>query len=323
MLEPVASASTINSATTTSAGSNSDPIIGDAPLRTVRANGVDICTQAFGDPRHPALLMVMGANASMLRYPLGFCEMLAARGRYVIRYDNRDTGQSTTYPPGEPPYTVPDMARDAVGVLDAYEISRAHVLGFSLGGLIVQHLALDHRARIITGIPMCTSPDPAAIAAASQGSHEDGLLPPPTAEMMKIIERVAATDWTDPAASVEAWVAEDRIINGSVHPFDERFSRATVNTEIRRARNLVSQRSNHPVAIHKTPAWRHRLGGIRTPMLVIHGPDDPCFPLAHGQALAAAIPEARLLVFPGLGHSLAAPNWPRLVDEIIAHTSAR
>ena len=102
----------------------------------ITANGVDLCTESFGSPADPALLLIMGATASMIAWPDAFCEKLAAGGRFVIRYDSRDTGRSTVYPPGTPPYTLEDLADDAIGVLDAYGIDRAHVAGMSLGGMI-------------------------------------------------------------------------------------------------------------------------------------------------------------------------------------------
>src|SRR3712207_9520560 len=108
----------------------------------VRANGVDLCTQAFGSSADPVVLLVMGSNASMLRSREDICRLLAAGGRFVIRYDHRDTGRSTAFPPYQPPYVVADLVRDALGVLDAYGVDRAHVFGFSLGGVIVEQLAV-------------------------------------------------------------------------------------------------------------------------------------------------------------------------------------
>src|SRR5262245_14008053 len=115
--------------------------------RMVKSNGVDICTEEFGDVAAPTVLLVMGAGASMLRWPEDFCQQIASGGRHVVRYDNRDTGRSTTYPPGSPEYTVEDLADDAVRVLDAYGIDRAHVVGASMGGMIAQQVALRHPDR--------------------------------------------------------------------------------------------------------------------------------------------------------------------------------
>jgi pimeloyl-ACP methyl ester carboxylesterase len=107
---------------------------------SITANGVALCTEAFGDPGNPPVLLIMGACVSMLGWDDRLCQGLAAGGRYVIRYDHRDTGRSVTYEPGKPQYTLQDMAADAVGVLDAYRLGRAHLVGMSLGGIIAQLL---------------------------------------------------------------------------------------------------------------------------------------------------------------------------------------
>src|SRR5688572_14306056 len=126
--------------------------------RVIRADGVELATQSFGDPAHPPVLLIMGVMASMLWWPDEFCERLANRRRYVVRYDNRDTGRSTTYEPGLPTYTFDDMADDAVRVLDAYEISSAHLVGMSMGGMIAQLATLKHLARVASLTAISTSP---------------------------------------------------------------------------------------------------------------------------------------------------------------------
>src|SRR5687767_7359201 len=111
--------------------------------RTIDANGVELCTESFGDPADPPILLVMGVGASMLWWEEGFCRMLAETGRFVIRYDHRDTGRSVSYPAGRPPYTGMDMVADAVGVLDAHALPAAHIVGVSAGGAFAQVLALE------------------------------------------------------------------------------------------------------------------------------------------------------------------------------------
>ena len=125
---------------------------------TIRRGEVDIATEAFGHPTDPALLLIMGAMASMLWWPEDFCEQLAARGHFVIRYDNRDTGLSTTDPLGEPGYTLSDMAQDAVAILDGYRIKTADIIGMSMGGFIAQRVALSYPARVRTLTIISSSP---------------------------------------------------------------------------------------------------------------------------------------------------------------------
>src|SRR5918994_37613 len=119
--------------------------------RTMRAeiNGAELCVDTIGNPGDPAVLLIMGGAGSMDRWEEPFCERLAAAGRYVIRYDHRDTGGSTTYPPGKPGYTGDDLVADALGVLDHLGVERAHVFGLSMGGGIAQRIAVDHPERLL------------------------------------------------------------------------------------------------------------------------------------------------------------------------------
>jgi pimeloyl-ACP methyl ester carboxylesterase len=178
----------------------------EAVQRMIKTNEVDLCTQAFGDPANPALLLIMGATASMVRWPESLCRQLADSGLYVMRYDNRDTGISTSYAPYAPPYTAVDLAEDALGILDAYGIQRAHTWGISLGGMIIQQLAINRPDRLVTATNMSSTPDPKAIgAAATGGGVSHGHLPGPTPVVLELIELLANVDWHDPAAAVEAW----------------------------------------------------------------------------------------------------------------------
>jgi pimeloyl-ACP methyl ester carboxylesterase len=124
----------------------------------IEANGVELCTEPFGDRADPPILLVMGIGGSMLWWEEGFCRMLAGGGRFVIRYDHRDTGRSITYQPGRPGYTGSDLVADAAGVLDAYRIAAAHVVGVSAGGALAQLLALDFADRVRSLVLISTSP---------------------------------------------------------------------------------------------------------------------------------------------------------------------
>ena len=155
--------------------------------RLIEANGVELCTEPFGDPGDPPILLVMGIGASMLWWDEGFCRMLADGGRFVIRYDHRDTGRSVSYEPGRPGYRGADLVADAAGVLDAYGIPAAHVVGVSAGGAFAQLLALDFPERV-RSLTLVSS----SIAVAS-----DRALPPPTAEFARFVGAVEV-DWSDP-----------------------------------------------------------------------------------------------------------------------------
>jgi pimeloyl-ACP methyl ester carboxylesterase len=264
--------------------------------RMIDADGALLCTEAFGDPADPPVLLVMGVGASMLWWEDDFCAGLAAGGRFVIRYDHRDTGRSTSDPPGHPTYSGDDLVADAARVLDGYGIARAHVVGVSMGGALAQLLALDFAGRVASLVLMSTSP---------AGPAPD--LPPPT----DAYRAFAAEAPADP-------VAEVRVLNGD-RPFDEARVRSLVARDITRARNPESAQ-NHMLLEGGEP-WRHRLGAIAVPTLVVHGSADPLFPLGHGRALADEIPGAGLLVLDGAGHVLDPADHETVVRAILEHTT--
>jgi pimeloyl-ACP methyl ester carboxylesterase len=274
----------------------------------VEANGVELCTEPFGDPADPTVLLVMGVGASMLWWDERFCRMLAERGRFVVRYDHRDTGRSVTYEPGRPGYGGPDLVADAARVLDAYGIRAAHVVGVSMGGALAQVLALDFPDRVASLVLVSTSP-------AGQG---DGL--PPVTDVYREFLARNTVDWDDAASVIESVVAESRVLAGGRRPFDEAAARALATRDVARADRFASA-SNHAILDGGEP-WRHRLGAIAIPTLVVHGTADPLFPIEHGEALAAEIPGARLVRLPDAGHGLDRADWDAVARAILAHTDS-
>ncbi len=280
--------------------------------RMVATNDVEICTQAFGDPADPAVLLIVGATASMLWWEDEFVTRLADGGRFAIRIDNRDTGASTTFPVGAAPYTLADMAVDAVGVLDAYGVERAHVIGRSMGGMIAQHLALDHADRLNTITLIYSSPEGGDNAPGQRGD-----LPGST----PAFQAAADTDIppNDPDAALTARVALQRALAGTKHPFDAVRARALIEREIARARNYPAATNHSQIVVATTP-WRDRLGEISVPTLVVHGTEDPILPFPHGQALVDEIPGASFYVMEGVGHELPVGEWDGLIEALLAHT---
>ena len=240
----------------------------------VHVNGVDLCVQTHGDRSGPAILLMAGLGSSMDGWDPEFCERLAAGPRFVIRYDHRDTGQSTTDPPGSPSYTGEDLVEDAVGVLDAFAIGSAHLVGISMGGALAQVLALDHPDRVATVTLMSTGP----------GTGSD--LPSMSDGLREFFATTPAPDWSDREAVIDYQVAVRRALAGRAFDEDsvpadvERVLDRTVDPAAGDDRALVPDRG----------PWRHRLGELRVPTLVMHGDADPMFAVPHGEALAAEIP---------------------------------
>ena len=284
-----------------------------ADRRIVRANGVDLYVETFGDPASPALLLIGGAESPMDWWEDELCERLAAGARYVIRYDLRDTGQSVTYEPGAPKYTGSDLVADVVGLLDALGVPRAHLVGISMGGGIAQEVALVHPARVASLTLISTSP---AVAGRAERN-----LPAASAEVKALFaDPPPRPDWSDRAAVIEYMVAAQRPFAGSL-PSDEEALRALVERIVDRTLNIESSLTNHWILEDGEPV-PGRLDDIDAPTLVLHGTEDPLFPYAHAEALAAEIPGARLVPLERMGHQMPPRQlWDRVVAAILEHTS--
>jgi pimeloyl-ACP methyl ester carboxylesterase len=275
----------------------------------IEANGVELCTQPFGDPGDPPILLIMGSGASMLWWEDGFCRMLAGGRRFVIRYDHRDTGRSVTYDPGRPGYTGSDLVADAAGVLDAYEIPAAHVVGVSAGGALGQLLALDHPDRILSLVIISSSP---ALPAGRE-------LPPPTEEFGRFVS-TARVDWADTDSVIDYLVDYARVLAGGRRPFDEPAVRDLARRDVERARDFAAAQ-NHD-AIPDDERQRPPLSQIAAPTLVLHGTADPMFPIEHGEALAAEIPGATMLTLEGAGHGVDRADWATIAGAILEQTGS-
>ncbi len=280
---------------------------------TVDVGGdAELCVEAIGDSAHPALLLIGAATWSMDWWEDGLCRRLADRGRLVVRYDQRDTGRSTSYPPGAPGYTGADLVSDAVAVLDGPGIARAHVLGLSMGGGIAQYLALEHRDRLATLTPMSTSPiDP----------DIEGL-PGMTRELQaSVADASTELDWRNRDAVIDHIVEGERPYAGPGH-FDEPRLRAIAGRAVDRSNDIAASMTNHFLLDSDGPSDPRlsQLEGLST--LVVHSTADPRFPLAHGRALVGALPGAGLLELHDVGHQLPPPHiWEGLIDTLIEHTA--
>jgi pimeloyl-ACP methyl ester carboxylesterase len=268
----------------------------------VIANGVELCVETFGERDDPAVLLIMGAGASMDWWEDGFCRRLAAVGRFVIRYDSRDTGRSVTYPRGEPGYSFADLVADAVGVLDALALPRAHWVGFSMGGAIAQIAALEHPERVASLTLIATSP----------GSGDD--LPGMSDELRDWFEHSSEPPADgDREALIEYLVQAHRAHAAPSREFDDDDVRRLATRAADRSNDMLASLTNIG-AVEGGGPWRERLGELRMPVLVLHGREDPLFPAGHALALAREIPDARLVWLDGMGHELPRAVW----DDVIA-----
>ena len=294
-------------------------VVHSAPA-VAAANGIELTYDTFGERRDPPLLLIMGLGAQMVAWDEEFCGQLAARGYWVIRFDNRDVGRSTRLDAagvpnvgqlfqdalqGKPvtaPYTLRDMARDAIGLLDALTIETAHVVGASMGGMIGQEMAIHHPGRMRSFTSIMSSSGAPGLPQARPEALAILFTPTPT-------EREAYT-----ARFLQMW----KVLRGPGFPLDEARDPA-------RAAETF-ERGVYPAGIARqlaaTLASGDRsaaLAGVRVPTLVIHGDADPLVPLEHGIDTAKRIAGARLLTIPGMGHALPITMWGQIVEAIAGH----
>jgi len=261
-----------------------------------RANGIELEYETFGDSHARPLLLIGGLGTQMITWDEDFCDLLASRGFYVIRFDNRDGGLST-YPDAE--YTLDDMAADAAALLDALGIPAAHVVGASMGGFIAQLVALDHPEHVLTLTSIMSGPN-----------GEDQVRPTPEANAVLLAPAPETRE-----EQVALGLLAKRTLLGPADPYDEPYEQARIERAIDRA--------YHPLgfmrqlqAILAAKSRLPRLSTLNMPVLVIHGDADILVPVENGRKVAAAIPGATLLEIKGMGHDIPKRVWGQVADAI-------
>jgi len=274
----------------------------------------------FGNPTDPALLLIMGFTAQMVAWDEEFCKQLADRGHFVIRFDNRDCGLSTKLhgvpsnsdavimaammetemPPV--PYTLSDMAADAMQVLDHLNIERAHIMGASMGGMIAQTVAIEHPHRVKTLISIMSQPGELTVGQ-------------PTQEAMELIVTPAPSDRDEYIAFAPKW----QLWQSKKYRSDEVSRRNAIRD---------FDRSNYPeggprqmAAIYASGSRAEGLQKLQVPTLVIHGTDDQLITPSGGERTAELIPNSTLLMVDDMGHDMPQPLWPLYLDAISKHTA--
>lgn len=279
---------------------------------------VELEYEAFGPADGPPVLLVMGVGAQLIHWPLGFVELLAGHGLRVIRFDNRDSGLSSQLehfgvPPvkrtlmraliGLPvssPYRLEDMAGDAAGLLDSLGLPAAHVVGISMGGMIAQTLAIGRPERVLSLTSLMSTP----------GGRYVG--------QFNAIRALVGKRPDTRELAIESGLRILRALSGPGFPLDETSARELAAASFERG-NCPRGFARQFAAVLAARPRQQSLGRLRVPTLVLHGDKDPLVPLEAGRATAACVPGARLVVVPGLGHTLPAGAWPTLTDAIAEH----
>jgi len=264
-----------------------------------KANNIEIEYDTFGDPSSKPLLLVAGLGTQMIWWREEFCEKLVDKGFYVIRFDNRDVGLSTKV---SAPYNLQDMADDAISLLDALNVDKAHICGASMGGSIVQAMAIKYPARILS-----------LTSIMSTTGRAD--LPPAKPEAMKLL-MMPAPEERD--GYIEYYVKLWRVLYGSGFPFDEEDGHEMAAKSY--------DRSFYPpgidrqvMAISVSGSRKTKLASVNVPTQIIHGGDDPIVSVEGGKDTAETIPGAELLIIEGMGHALPPEVWPQIIDAISAN----
>lgn len=293
------------------------------PPRLVWSNGLQLCTDAFGDPTAEPLVLVMGLGAQMIQWDDAFCEALATRGFYVVRFDNRDVGESTHLSGGtrlglgrflahrflgasiDAPYKLRDMADDLVGLIAALGFESAHVVGASMGGMIAQEAAMAYpeRVRSLVSI-MSTTGDPKLPGPTRAAQALLRMAPPKTRE--EYIKHFVHNWRVMRVGSFPEDEARD--LELGARSYDRGLNPAGVGRQFR--------------AILASGSRKERLASLRVPTLVLHGAVDPLIRVEAGRDTAASIPGARLHIVEDMGHAIPRPMWSVVLDAIAQHAHA-
>lgn len=287
-------------------------------MPNVRANGIDIEYDEVGSPDEPGFLLVMGLTAQLTAWDERFCAQIAGHGFRVVRYDNRDVGLSSKITGGPTPdllgafggdhasasYTIADMADDAAGLLDALGMAPAHVMGASMGGMIVQSLAIRHPDKVRSLCSIMSTTGDRSVGQQSEAAIAALMAPPPSNREEAAEQSVAAT----------------KVTGSPAYPQDDAVVRERAMAAYDRCHD-ASGAARQLVAIVASPDRTADLASVSVPTLVIHGADDPLIDVSGGEATAKAIPGAELLVLPGVGHDLPQVLWDQIIGAAVANAA--
>lgn len=289
--------------------------------RATLPTGIELEYDTFGSPEDPTLLLVMGFTAQMIAWDPGYCERFVDRGLHVVRFDNRDCGLSTHLDGqrADPmavlsavmagaerpdvPYTLSEMAGDAIGLLDHLEVERAHVMGASMGGMIVQTMAIEHPQRLASMTSVMSAPGDLSVGKPTPEARDALLTPPPTDREAYIEAAARSAVWAS-----RRYVDVERLRRNAAAAFDRAF--------------YPEGSSRQLAAIYASGDRSERLRDVTVPTLVIHGRDDTLIDPSGGLRTAELVPGAHLLLVSDMGHDQPEPLWPLLVDAVVGHVTS-
>jgi pimeloyl-ACP methyl ester carboxylesterase len=286
--------------------------MGEEKALNVGPSGIEVAYERFGDPGAPPVLLVMGGGAQMINWPEGFCAELVNRDLHVIRFDNRDAGRSSHFSDGPVPdlqaavagdfssvsYTLSDMAADTVGLLEALGFDSAHLVGASLGGMIVQAIAIEYPGRVRSLTSMMSTTGDRTVGQPDFNAIGSLGAPPE--------DRQGYIDW---------WVRSFRVIGSPGFEFDEAAIAERAGRAYDRGHDRLGM-MRQSVAVLASGDRTAQLRSLRVLTLVLHGAADILCDVSGGRATAAAIPDAKLVIIDGMGHNMPRQLWPVIATHI-------
>lgn len=289
-------------------------------IASIEANGITLSYEIFGSDNAETILLISGLGAQMIRWPKAFSDILVAKGFRVIRFDHRDAGRSTHFTTSltpdfsaladaisagrtpDVPYTLYDMVEDAIGLLDALNIDKVHVVGRSMGGMIAQLMSAEHPQRILSLTSIMSSTGNPHLPAAAQ-------------DIMAMLTQPAPSPFEDEARFLAHSLAFAARIASPAYPFDKEAHTRLILAEITHAYDPTAF-GRQIAAIAATGDIRARISEITVPTLIIHGTDDPLIPPECGKDTAASIPHAELMLIDGMGHELPSALYVTVAEAI-------
>lgn len=270
----------------------------------IKSDGLEFWTESFGDKEKPPIILIMGSGGQGILWPVEFCELLAQQGYFVIRFDNRDTGLSTSFNFETHPYTLLDMTNDVIRIMDYYQLKSAHIVGGSMGGLIAMLLGAHFRERVRSLTLMVTTSDMRPALNAFGESTIEYALPGPHQRIIDAVKKSLGRIPESMEEKVQMFISNAKINSGSIPP-DEILCRELASLVFQRMKNPDGFMNHFKASMASYDLYAAAPQKITAPTYIIHGEEDPIFPPEHGIALQKAITGSTLFMMPGLGHSFA------------------
>lgn len=274
----------------------------------IKSGDLNLYSEAFGDKDNSAILLIMGAGVSSVLWPDYFCELLAKNNFFVIRYDNRDSGRSSSIDFKQNPYNLDDLAKDAINVLNFYRISKAHIIGLSMGGFIAQILAINNPERVLSLISLSSTCDHSPLFVNKENKYN---LPGSKIKLLNIRKEVKySKDLINTVVNIWQSYSESKDF------FDYNFTKDLAIKFINSTRDF-SGSGNHGKAIEISDNRTEKLKNSFLPALVIHGQNDPILPVEHGIFTAKNISNSKLEIVQGMGHLIMSEELCDKLGEIV------